>query len=268
MSSRWIRLDTTWSQSEWLAELSPEARLVWVELLCYCKAHGTDGNVKASNVALQRVTGVTRNAVDELVTRAINHGAIIEDGGVWCITGWRTYQGDPTATRRMRRYRQRQQEDTENVTERGVTGVTRNKRLVTPTETETETVNTTTVDLWPTRPKKVGGSYLYPNPFERAWDAYPRRDGSNPKTGAYRAFRARVKSGDDPADLATAAEHYAQHCRSRQIEGTTFVQQAATFWGPSEPWREFLQVAPTPNGQRPSAPPNIQGWKPLDDDDE
>jgi hypothetical protein len=268
MSSRWIRLDTTWSQSEWLAELSPECRLVWVELLCYCKAHGTDGNVKASHVALQRVTGVTRNAVDELVTRAISHGALTAEGGFWHITGWKTYQGDPGASRRMRRYRQRQQEDTSNVTERDVTGVTRNERSVTPTETETETSNTHTVDPWPTRPKKDGGSYIYPPPFERAWSLYPRRDGSNPKTGAYKAFRARVKSGDEPEALTTAVEHYAQHCRARQIEGTSYVQQAATFWGPSEPWREFLESVPSPNGQRSNAPPNIQGWKPWDDDDE
>jgi hypothetical protein len=144
-------------------------------------------------------------------------------------------------------------------------------RPETEAETEEEAhimVHERTVDVWPVKPRKADGSYIYPPPFERAWSLYPRRDGSNPKTGAYKAFRARVKSGDDPAALTTAAEHYAQHCRARQIEGTSYVQQAATFWGPSEPWREFVESRPSPNGQRSNAPPNIQGWKPWDDEDE
>jgi hypothetical protein len=107
-------------------------------------------------------------------------------------------------------------------------------------ETETETETDNTVDPWPTKPRKRGGNYLYPPPFERAWSEYPDRDGPNPKTGAYKAFRARVKSGDDPDDLIRAATHYRQHCQSRSKEGTPYVQQASTFWGPSEPWREFV----------------------------
>lgn len=109
-------------------------------------------------------------------------------------------------------------------------------------------------DDWPVKPRKLNGSYTYPESFERIWSAYPRRQGSNPKVGAYRAVRARVKSGDSPDDLATAAAHYAAHVRSTEKEGTEFVQQAATFFGPSEPFRDFIE-APSVNGRRPRALP-------------
>ena len=128
-----------------------------------------------------------------------------------------------------------------------VTG-TSGRRHVDHTEAEAEaeeeaeyTVHKRTDDEWPSKPKKLNGSYQYPPPFERAWSEYPSRDGSNPKTGAYKAFRARVKDGDDPEDLIRAATHYRQECDRREQTGTPYVQQAATFWGPSEPWREFIE---------------------------
>jgi hypothetical protein len=142
MSRRWVRVDTTWSQSEWLAELHPECRLVWIELLCYAKAHGTDGRVKASYVALERVTGVTRYRVQELVTAATTHGSLVEDGGEWVIAEWKTYQGDPTGKERVRRHRLRAQGLSEKTVKQDVTPVTRYNRVVTPTETETETKET------------------------------------------------------------------------------------------------------------------------------
>lgn len=136
---RWIRLDTTWSQSAWLASLSPAARLVWVELLCYVKAHGTNGSVKAITpevIASRYVTGVTRDAVSELLEAAQEHGAITLEDGEWTICQWSKYQGDPTAKARSRRYRKSKSRLSPL---RDVTGVTRDHSDVTPTETETGT---------------------------------------------------------------------------------------------------------------------------------
>lgn len=109
-----------------------------------------------------------------------------------------------------------------------------------------------TESTFPVKPRQVGGQYQYPEAFERAWAAYPARDGSNPKVGAYSAFRARVAKGTVPDQLVQAAEHYRQHCQQREMEGTSFVQQAATFWGPKEPWREFVEP-PSTNGDHWSA---------------
>ena len=118
-------------------------------------------------------------------------------------------------------------------------------------ERREETEKKHTVDkptnLFPVSPAKdSSGNYVYPAPFERAWSVYPDRDGPNPKVGAYKAFRSRVTSGADPEDLVRASGHYADDCRYRDVEGTSFVQQAATFFGAKEPWREFVE--PSTNG--------------------
>lgn len=143
MKGRWIRLDTTWSTSEWLANLSPAARLCWIELLCYVKAHGISGTVKTP--ALRLVTslwGVTRDNVTEMLDAATRDNALIFEDGKWVVTGWDDYQKDQTAAERQRRYRTKQKEDTEDTStqpsseaKRNVTPVTRDTRSVTPTKT-------------------------------------------------------------------------------------------------------------------------------------
>lgn len=119
-------------------------------------------------------------------------------------------------------------------------------------------------DAFPVSPRKgTDGNYQYPAPFERAWAVYPSRDGPNPKVGAYRAFRARVKAGDDPERLVVAAEHYRKHVQSAQKEGTPFVLQAATFWGPKEPWRDYEAGAPTTNGSSTFVSDEAERWRKL-----
>jgi hypothetical protein len=245
MISRWIRLDTTWSQSGWVAALEPEARLAWVELLCHVKAHGYAGSVKrlSPNVAA-RLWGLRVTAVTDMEAAATSDDALIIDEDEWIITGWSQRQSDPKAAERMRRYRERQQEDAELSTEADVTRNARNVTETTPTETETETstsmVHKGTEDVFPAKPKQVKGQYQYPEPFERAWASYPSRIGPNPKVGAYGAFRARVASGADVEELVIAAGHYGRECRVKEKEGTEFVLQAATFYGPNEPWRDYV----------------------------
>lgn len=98
-------------------------------------------------------------------------------------------------------------------------------------------------ERYPAKPPKRKGQFVYPEEFEAAWGSYPARDGPNPKAGAYKAWRARVVDGEDPSNLQEAAEHYAEHCTVREIEGTSYVQQAETFFGPREPFREFVEGA-------------------------
>lgn len=85
--------------------------------------------------------------------------------------------------------------------------------------------------------RKNGG----PSPeFEQAWLAYPRRLGGNPKKGAYRAWCATLKRGVSPQELIRATEHYGAFVEARGKAGTEYVKQAATFYGPDEPWRDYL----------------------------
>lgn len=113
---------------------------------------------------------------------------------------------------------------------------------------ETEKNILTHSEEWPVRPKQSDGKYVYPHEFETAWGSYPKRGGDNPKVGAYQAFRARVKSGDPTSSLIASAANYREFCQATQKEGTEYVKQAATFWGPKEPWREFVDGMPPTNG--------------------
>lgn len=170
MASRWIRLDTTWSKSEWIADLGPPSRLAWIQLLCYMKSHGTAGAVKRLSAKLaSREWGVTRDAVTKLLNAAIKDGALLVDGDEWIITGWSDRQMDPTAAARSRRYRQRQQELTdadEALTMSPDTTVTRDDTPVTSTETKTETGVTTKRETRAKRKRTVPGDWA-PNPHHQ-----------------------------------------------------------------------------------------------------
>lgn len=93
---------------------------------------------------------------------------------------------------------------------------------------------------WPAKPARKNGHYVYPQDFETAWARYPQRGGGNPKVAAYKAFRSRVRAGDDVHALIASAEHYAAYCAESGKESTEFVARASTFWGPGEPWLEYV----------------------------
>lgn len=83
--------------------------------------------------------------------------------------------------------------------------------------------------------------------FERAWSLYPKRGGGNSKAAALKAWNARVRQGVPPAEMIAGVERYAAYIRAKNDEGTEYVKQAATFFGPSAHWGE-LWVAPAPRG--------------------
>lgn len=75
--------------------------------------------------------------------------------------------------------------------------------------------------------------------FERAWKLYPSRgDHGNPKSSARKAWRARVNAGINPVELIAGVERYAAFVRAKGNEGSEFVKQASTFFGPSKFWTE------------------------------
>lgn len=76
--------------------------------------------------------------------------------------------------------------------------------------------------------------------FVSFWEHYPRhRD----RGAALRAWRARIRQGADPQQLIAAAQHYADHVR---IAGRApdYVKHGATFLGPAEPWRDYVDGIP------------------------
>jgi hypothetical protein len=117
-------------ESEWLIVLSAEARLAWVQLLCYTKTHGLAGRVKVKPTAVfARQSYLGEESVEQMIRAAKADGALEESDGDWVITGWGKHQGDETAAERMRRLRAKKDSNGD-----GVTAVTRNKANVTVEE--------------------------------------------------------------------------------------------------------------------------------------
>ncbi|MCP6700072.1 hypothetical protein [Pseudomonas donghuensis] len=100
---------------------------------------------------------------------------------------------------------------------------------------------------------KVKSSTDYSPAFEEAWQAYPKRSGGNNKLSAFKAWNARIKQGVKPETMLEGVKRYAAFMASEGKIGTSFVKQAATFFGPDkhfdEPWLVETQANKDPTRQ-------------------
>jgi len=76
----------------------------------------------------------------------------------------------------------------------------------------------------------------YSKEFEEAWQAYPRRDGGNPKPPAAKRFLSAVKAGTDPKIIIDAMKRFAV-AESRNV-GTEFIPQMVK-WLRDERWLDY-----------------------------
>ena len=86
--------------------------------------------------------------------------------------------------------------------------------------------------------------------FCEAMSAYPKRDGDNNRRAALKAWTARVRCGVDPNAMLAGVLRYAAHIRAKGKEGTQYVRQAATFFGPDEHWKADYATPAGINGAR------------------
>jgi uncharacterized protein YdaU (DUF1376 family) len=81
-----------------------------------------------------------------------------------------------------------------------------------------------------------------PSRFDEFWQAYPRRDGPNPRKPAESRFNTLVKTGLDPEMLIAEAKKLAVEEGKRGNVGTRFIPQAAT-WLNQQRWSDHAAVA-------------------------
>lgn len=93
-----------------------------------------------------------------------------------------------------------------------------------------------------------------PDDFSIAWQVYPKRAGSNPRDRALKAWNARLAEGCAADDLLAGVRRYAAFISATGKTGTEYVQQAATFFGPSKGFRE----AWTPPGRHHGVPGELR----------
>lgn len=83
--------------------------------------------------------------------------------------------------------------------------------------------------------------------FDEFWEAYPQRDGANPRKPAFKKFAARVRSGADPEAIIAAAGRYAAELRAKGRVATPYVAQAAT-WLNQDRFDDYAAPPPAANG--------------------
>jgi hypothetical protein len=92
MAERWLRLNATWGESEWLIVLPPLQRLTWIEILCWVKLRGVAGRCRRPSTASVRVrTGVPEADIEALEKAAVEAEALAIEGDEWVIVKWRHY---------------------------------------------------------------------------------------------------------------------------------------------------------------------------------
>lgn len=85
----------------------------------------------------------------------------------------------------------------------------------------------------PDTPKPKPSATPYPDDFEAAWSAYPKRAGGNPKKSAFKAWSARRKQGVPAETMQAGVERYAAYIQAKGDDRTEFVMQAQRFFGPN-----------------------------------
>jgi hypothetical protein len=83
-------------------------------------------------------------------------------------------------------------------------------------------------------PSRVGTRGARADPFDAAWDIYPRKLA---RKLAAKAFAARLKEGIPVDDLMTATRNFVVSMRHREVDKILY---PATFYGPNERWRDYL----------------------------
>lgn len=78
--------------------------------------------------------------------------------------------------------------------------------------------------------------------FDEFWQAYPERDGDNPRLPAKLKFDALVKTGVDPELMIAGAKRYADKAREKQQIGTQYIAHALK-WLSDQRWADIAAVA-------------------------
>jgi hypothetical protein len=97
--------------------------------------------------------------------------------------------------------------------------------------------------------------------FHAVWQAYPKRAGGNPRAAAVRAYAARLREGVDEEHLLAGTRRYAAFIRATGKEGTEYVKQGATFFGPDRHWEEPWDAPASPAERKAASTTSmLQEW--------
>lgn len=77
--------------------------------------------------------------------------------------------------------------------------------------------------------------------FDQVWQAYPKRQGGNPKPAALAKYKALIRKGYTHEQLMTAVKQYSKLIAQEKTQ-PQFVKQACTFFGPGGHVDDMLSI--------------------------
>ncbi len=220
--SRWLRFYDDAINDPKILKLPEAMRWYWTAVLCIASKYngqlpGIEDVALLLRVAPQKAASIlaslaTAGLLDKTETGFAPHN--------WNGRQYKSDVTDPTGALRAKKYRDGKKRV-----------VTRDDRDATVTherpETETETEKK---ELSRSKPTERA-----PSRFGEFWQAYPRRDGPNPRKDAEIKFNRMVKSGINPQTMIDAAKQLAIDEQRRGNVGTRFIPQAVT-WLNGQRW--------------------------------
>lgn len=110
----WFRMEANYPSHPRTMRMAWQGVSLFPLVLCLFKAQGWDGEADADDVepvTLSRWTGMPLDIVEAGLTELYVADYLRKVGDLVIIPGWRKYQQDPTAAKRMRDYRKRQKDE-------------------------------------------------------------------------------------------------------------------------------------------------------------
>lgn len=168
---------------------------------------------------------------------------LIDEG--WQPVGWDEHQPklDNTATLRKQKQRERErmsQDVTRDTRDRHGTDIEKELEGEKELELRQEDLGLLAQPESANGSSVTGSSQADPQGFAELQAIFPKRSGSHRWADARSAMRARLREGTPVATILDGVRRYARYVREKGIEGTSTVQQAATFVGTNrcflEPW--------------------------------
>ena len=255
----WVRVDDAFYDHHKFINAGPLGVAQWIAGLAWCNRNLKDGFIPTSKahglldwdgllLILSEGAGFanSENVDGEIVS------AILVDAGLWektpkgyVVHDYHDFQ--PTADE----VRERQEETRESRIRAGqqrAAGASRTTGGQFKTAGQTSTASTATSTTASTTTS--GSPAPTPNPtpivkntrpfeddFEQAWREYPKKAG---KGQAFRAYQSRRRAGRDPQLLFTATCNYAKWVKAQGTKDR-YIKHGSTFFGPDEPWTDYLE---------------------------
>lgn len=188
-----------------------------IRLMCHAWGDGTSApHLPADRAELRRISGCDTDETFTALSDALNAG------GFWVTDLTRSWFPEQLA-----QYEKKATLSNKRAKAGGRGGLTKAARL-----DRARVLAITDAD-------EIDGTWL------KIRDEYPKRRGDHAWKEAQRHYRAEIGRGTLPSIMLAGVVRYAAWIRSEGKEGTPYVKQARTFFGPERCWEEPWEITPT-----------------------